>query len=140
MRSPPGGHLRSGVEADAFRSVHVLVPEERVLPATEGVVGHRHRYRHVDADHPDVDTALEAPSSLAAVGEDGGPVAVWVRVDELDGLVDRVGPYDGEHRAEDLLGVDIHLGGHAVDDSGACLLYTSPSPRDGLLSRMPSSA
>ena len=26
------------------------------------------------------------------------------------------------------------------DDSGTCLLYTSPSPRDGLLSRMPSSA
>ena len=24
--------------------------------------------------------------------------------------------------------------------SGGCLLYTSPSPRDGLLSRMPSSA
>ena len=33
---------------------------------------------------------------------------------------------------------------HAIDDMcphmGACLLYTSPSPRDGLLSRMPSSA
>ena len=27
-----------------------------------------------------------------------------------------------------------------VDASGSCLLYTSPSPRDGLLSRMPSSA
>ena len=27
-----------------------------------------------------------------------------------------------------------------VDASSACLLYTSPSPRDGLLSRMPSSA
>ena len=27
-----------------------------------------------------------------------------------------------------------------VDDLFACLLYTSPSPRDGLLSRMPSSA
>ena len=26
------------------------------------------------------------------------------------------------------------------DDCGGCLLYTSPSPRDGLLSRMPSSA
>ena len=25
-------------------------------------------------------------------------------------------------------------------ESGDCLLYTSPSPRDGLLSRMPSSA
>ena len=27
-----------------------------------------------------------------------------------------------------------------VEDNGPCLLYTSPSPRDGLLSRMPSSA
>ena len=27
-----------------------------------------------------------------------------------------------------------------IDWQGACLLYTSPSPRDGLLSRMPSSA
>ena len=27
-----------------------------------------------------------------------------------------------------------------VDKEGSCLLYTSPSPRDGLLSRMPSSA
>ena len=26
------------------------------------------------------------------------------------------------------------------DDDDVCLLYTSPSPRDGLLSRMPSSA
>ena len=32
--------------------------------------------------------------------------------------------------------VDIQL----PDISGVCLLYTSPSPRDGLLSRMPSSA
>ena len=28
----------------------------------------------------------------------------------------------------------------ACGDAEACLLYTSPSPRDGLLSRMPSSA
>ena len=28
----------------------------------------------------------------------------------------------------------------AVADDPNCLLYTSPSPRDGLLSRMPSSA
>ena len=30
--------------------------------------------------------------------------------------------------------------GPSVDDHYTCLLYTSPSPRDGLLSRMPSSA
>ena len=29
---------------------------------------------------------------------------------------------------------------YAVGPDKACLLYTSPSPRDGLLSRMPSSA
>ena len=27
-----------------------------------------------------------------------------------------------------------------IGESNSCLLYTSPSPRDGLLSRMPSSA
>ena len=27
-----------------------------------------------------------------------------------------------------------------TEAGGSCLLYTSPSPRDGLLSRMPSSA
>ena len=36
------------------------------------------------------------------------------------------------------LTVDQAVGG--VISQGACLLYTSPSPRDGLLSRMPSSA
>ena len=35
----------------------------------------------------------------------------------------------------------IYIRGNAVDyDTWRCLLYTSPSPRDGLLSRMPSSA
>ena len=29
---------------------------------------------------------------------------------------------------------------NAVSDAGGCLLYTSPSPRDATLSRMPSSA
>ena len=31
-------------------------------------------------------------------------------------------------------------GATSIDDLKICLLYTSPSPRDGLLSRMPSSA
>ena len=44
-------------------------------------------------------------------------------------------------------GVEIHADGGTVPIVGVfngctytCLLYTSPSPRDGLLSRMPSSA
>ena len=34
----------------------------------------------------------------------------------------------------------VFMDGDASDDPDDCLLYTSPSPRDGLLSRMPSSA
>ena len=32
------------------------------------------------------------------------------------------------------------VGKEIFDDGGVCLLYTSPSPRDATLSRMPSSA
>ena len=38
-------------------------------------------------------------------------------------------------------GLDEVQAGEMVEfEDGVCLLYTSPSPRDGLLSRMPSSA
>ena len=33
-----------------------------------------------------------------------------------------------------------HAYPHTLIEASGCLLYTSPSPRDGLLSRMPSSA
>ena len=33
-----------------------------------------------------------------------------------------------------------YVEGYSLDRLANCLLYTSPSPRDGLLSRMPSSA
>ena len=37
--------------------------------------------------------------------------------------------------------LDVSSGTHVLTDNNKiCLLYTSPSPRDGLLSRMPSSA
>src|SRR5664279_4807126 len=40
----------------------------------------------------------------------------------------------------DLVGKKAGDNPHLWYDPGTCLLYTSPSPRDGLLSRMPSSA
>ena len=42
--------------------------------------------------------------------------------------------------AHELCGGHRLRSGEAVAAGGICLLYTSPSPRDGLLSRMPSSA
>ena len=35
---------------------------------------------------------------------------------------------------------ELNINGVSDYAASACLLYTSPSPRDGLLSRMPSSA
>ena len=79
----------------------------------------------------------------AFVGE-GGSVEVFLE-EVVDGSVDEVDDFDrcvddperfdglGERSFEELL---VQLG----DDLLACLLYTSPSPRDRTRSRMPSSA
>ena len=40
----------------------------------------------------------------------------------------------------EVIGTDASLTANLLKLSNSCLLYTSPSPRDGLLSRMPSSA
>src|SRR3954453_18623288 len=70
---PAGGdEFGAGVEGDAFGAVDVLVAEQGVFPAAEGVEGHRDRDRHVDADHADVDAALEPAGGAAAVGVEGG--------------------------------------------------------------------
>ena len=45
-----------------------------------------------------------------------------------------------EFRAGDTVEVDVKIVEGKTERIQVCLLYTSPSPRDGLLSRMPSSA
>ena len=52
-------------------------------------------------------------------------------------------PYNIESLGETSYRITMALAGFAEEDLDiiqSCLLYTSPSPRDGLLSRMPSSA
>src|SRR6202162_3222421 len=67
---PARGHrLGLGVEADRIRAVLVEIAEAGLLPAAEGVVGDRHRDRHVDADHADIDPGREIPRGVAIAGE-----------------------------------------------------------------------
>ena len=53
-------------------------------------------------------------------------------------LEDKAAGYDGASKLWDKVRADIEW--FTKHNAKACLLYTSPSPRDGLLSRMPSSA
>ena len=54
--------------------------------------------------------------------------------------IEKIVPKDGPTIDEFKKYIDKYKGQLIVVKYGGCLLYTSPSPRDGLLSRMPSSA
>ena len=61
----------------------------------------------------------------------------------VDSIVEtRIFEYHFEKRGEQIMTKDklLAIGDKYESQIAACLLYTSPSPRDGLLSRMPSSA
>ena len=71
-----------------------------------------------------------ASGCLAVAGAAAGGAGVAYAMGEFEATVEG-GPKQAVEAARRALDeLDIHL----------CLLYTSPSPRDGLLSRMPSSA
>ena len=63
---------------------------------------------------------------------------LMARLAGLDFIERTIPPDDPAMRAEILL-LSSSIRVPALEHDG-CLLYTSPSPRDGLLSRMPSSA
>src|SRR3954453_18624770 len=67
-RPARGDGLGLGVEADRIRTVLVEIAEDGLLPAAEGVVGDRHRDRHVDADHTDLDLGGEVARGIAIAG------------------------------------------------------------------------
>ena len=69
-------------------------------------------------------------------GNNGGDGLVIARYLELAGAKVRVvlAASSQRFRGDSLTNLDI------INRSGICLLYTSPSPRDATLSRMPSSA
>src|SRR5665811_846580 len=84
IRPAGGDHFVAGVEADAVRSVHVGVAEERVFPAADGVGPDGHRNGNIDAQHACLHLDLELTGSPAFPGENGHPVTVEVVVDEFD--------------------------------------------------------
>src|SRR5664280_955354 len=118
-RRPAGGdRLQPGVEADALHAVDVGVAEQRLLPPAERVVGHGYRDGDVDPDHPDLHVATEPPGGTPVPGEDRRTVAVGIGVHQVDGLVEGIDPEHRQHRAEDLVPVDLHRRRHPIDQAG----------------------
>src|SRR5207248_7569604 len=86
---PALGHdLVLGPEAHAFLTVLADVAEAGALPPAEAMVGDRHRDRHVDPDHADVDARGEFAGGVAVAGEDGDAVAVLVLRRQLQRLLE----------------------------------------------------
>src|ERR1700751_6225545 len=73
--------FQPGIEANAFRAVHVVVSKDRRFPTTEGMECHRHRDRNVDSDHANLDLVRKFPSSIAIAREDRRAVAEFMFVD-----------------------------------------------------------
>ena len=100
----------------------------------QDLVGH-HDYTHASSD---------APSSFSMVGLDSSIVMnpqVWEASGHVGGFSDPMADCRetrNRYRADQL--VVFGFISKDAPDNEVCLLYTSPSPRDGLLSRMPSSA
>jgi hypothetical protein len=75
----------------------------------------------VDTNLTGLDLVLEAAGCSTRACEDGGAVAVLVGVDHVNGLVDGLDVQADENRAEDLLGVALHVWLDVGDDSRADL-------------------
>src|ERR1700676_2652876 len=111
--------LGLGVEADRIRAVLVEIAEAGLLPAAEGVIGDRHRDRHVDADHADIDFGGEIARGIAVAGEDRNAVAVVMVGRQRQRLLVVMRAHHREHRAKNLLLVDPHVLGHVVEQAAA---------------------
>src|SRR3546814_17640456 len=80
--------------------MHVMVAKQGALPAAEGMEGHRHGDRHVDAHHAGPHPAEKGLRRLAVAGAERGAVAELMGVAEAKRLVEALGAPDREHRPE----------------------------------------
>src|SRR4051794_28768877 len=104
-----GDRLVASVEAHALGAVNVVVAEQRVFPAAKRMERHRHRDRHVHADHADVDPRREVARRTTVRSKDRNAVAVFVRVHHAHRAGHIRGAHNTQDGTEDLLLVDTHV-------------------------------
>src|SRR6266480_5934323 len=88
---PQTGHrLCLSVKCKARLPVKCVRPSagNAFLISREGEAGQRNRNRYVDSHLANLDLALKAAGGRAGGREDGSAIAVFIRVDQADGIVD----------------------------------------------------
>ncbi len=101
-----------GVELHDLLAVWAQVTQFRATRAGEAEGRNRYRDWDVNTNLADIDLALELASSSAALSEQTYAITEWVGVYQLDRVIQGFSFQYHEHRAEDFLGVDVHLSGH----------------------------
>jgi hypothetical protein len=124
LRLPEASHsLLLGVELHTRLAVESVgsATSDGLLVASEREHGKRDGDGNVDSNLAGLDLLLEASRRCAGACEDRGAVAVFICVDEGDGVVESGDVEADEDGAEDFLLVAGHLGGYVCDDGGADL-------------------
>jgi len=81
-----------------------------------------HRNRHINPHLTSLDILLEVRRRAAGAGENGDAIAVFIRVDEIDGGIEG-GDFKGdEDGAEDFFRVAFHVWLNVGNEGGADLM------------------
>ena len=80
---------------------------------------HRHRNRHIDADHAHLNAPRKFTRHIAVAGEATHTIAKLMRVDQIHRLRKVFDAHAAQHRAKNLFFVDAHLRRDMVKQSAA---------------------
>src|SRR5680860_1184954 len=158
-RPPRSTQSRSSAASDVYKRQELIEEDchiqgnQRIRDVCETVcpyiVAKRYHQFHMLHGRQEVELRQSGAKPVigAHVSTAGGVSKVPGRAQDIRASVAQIFPsnprkWEGKRPGqEDLHGLGVYLGQMNISlFIHTCLLYTSPSPRDGLLSRMPSSA
>src|SRR6185369_5606060 len=107
---PPAGHrLKASVKAYPFRSVDIMIAEDRAFPAAKRVERHRNRNRHINSYHSYFDAIGKKIGRRTIARKNCGSIPILMLIHELDRFLQRADSDDREDRAKDFFAIDPHL-------------------------------